>query len=78
MDCIVATGDYCRTRDYELELVNDHGLIIPHINFVEFDSPANNTQPKKSFRRFVKLQPAMKYRLVNTEKTTLKILANVL
>lgn len=59
------------TALYEVEMINDSGLIIPNIRVVEFDRQEIKKQNSKSFKRFLKIQPAIKHRLVNTnpEKT---------
>lgn len=57
------------TPVYELEILNDNGLIIPYIKIVDFDKKENLKQLSKSFKRFLKIQPAIRHRLVNYEKT---------
>jgi hypothetical protein len=52
---------------YEVELINDNGLIIPIINVVDFDKKQNFKQSNKSFKRYLKIQPALRHRLINTE-----------
>jgi hypothetical protein len=53
---------------YEVEIINDSGLIIPVINIVDFDKQENLKQSNKSFKRYLKLQPALTHRLINAEK----------
>lgn len=57
------------TTVYELEMLNDNGLIVPFINFVEFDKDESDKEESKAFKRFLKLQPALAHRLINTIKT---------
>lgn len=54
---------------YELEIINDNGLIIPFIKVVDFDKDENDKEQIKSFKRYVKIQPNLVHRLVNTQKT---------
>ena len=53
---------------YEVEIINDNGLIIPVINVVDFDKQENLKQSSKSFKRYLKIQPALRHRLINNEK----------
>jgi len=57
------------TPIYELEIINDNGLIIPNIKIVDFDKGENNRQQIKSFKRYLKIQPSTTHRMVNTIKT---------
>jgi hypothetical protein len=53
---------------YEVEIINDSGLIIPKINVVDFGA-GDDKQPSKEFKRFLKLTPAVRHIVVNTEQT---------
>lgn len=57
------------TPVYELEIINDNGLILPYISIVEFDKEENKKQHSKEFKRYLKIQPAVRHRLTNNEKT---------
>lgn len=57
------------TPIYELEMVNDNGLIIPFMRIVDFDKGETNKQQIKSFKKYIKIQPALKHRLTNIENT---------
>lgn len=58
------------TSVYELEIVNDNGLIIPRINIVEFEIEKKDNQLLKSFKKYLKIQPAPRHRIINEEITT--------
>ena len=58
------------TPIYELEVINDNGLIIPVVKVVDFDKEETKKQAYKSFKRYIKIQPAIRHRLVNTEKSS--------
>jgi hypothetical protein len=57
------------TPIYELEIINDKGLIIPYINVVDFDKEEDKKDTHKEFKRYIKIQPALIHRLINPEKT---------
>lgn len=54
---------------YELEILNDNGLIIPNIAIVEFDKKENLKQQSKEFKQYLKILPALRHRLVNVENS---------
>lgn len=58
------------TPVYEVEIINENGLIIPNINLVQLDKNDNNKQMSKSFKRYLKIQPAIRHRLANEERVT--------
>lgn len=57
------------TPIYELEILNDNGMIVPFIKLVEFDKEDEKKQLSKAFKRYIKIQPATRHRLTNAEKT---------
>lgn len=58
------------TPIYEIEIVSDNGLVIPIISLVEFDKQEDAKQLSKTFKKHIKIQPAVLHRLINPEKTT--------
>ncbi len=58
------------TPIYEVEIINDNGLILPLISVVDFDKKEELKQPIKSFKKYLKIQPALRHKLVNDAKTT--------
>jgi len=70
----------CRSRDYhnnrsnptpvyEVEIINDNGLVLPMIHVVDFETGENNKKLFKEVKSLLKIQPAIRHRLINNEKT---------
>ena len=58
------------TLVYEVELQQDGNLVVPVIQQVDFDKEKKLKQETKEFKRYVKIQPAIRHRVPNEEKTT--------
>jgi hypothetical protein len=64
------------THIFEVELINDNGTIYPNIEIVQFDKNEMLKTNLKSFRRYLKIAPALKQILVkdeNKEKDNIKL-----
>lgn len=57
------------TPVYQVEIVSDNGLVIPIVSLTEFDTQSDSKELSRSFKKFLKIQPAIKHRLINPEKT---------
>lgn len=56
------------TPIYEVEIMSDNGLIVPLIKVVDFANKEVNTQENKSLKKYLKIQPAIRHRVLNNEK----------
>ena len=52
---------------YEVELINQNGLVLPIINEYNFEKP--KFVNKKEMRRYIKIEPAIQHTILNKEKT---------
>jgi hypothetical protein len=57
------------TPVYEVEIQQDGGLVVPIIKVVEFSKKESLKQESKQFKRYIKIQPAIRHRMPNEEKT---------
>lgn len=55
---------------YEVEIINDNGLIVPYINVVDFYNPDENKDYFRNIKRFFRLAPAARHIILNEEKIT--------
>ncbi len=55
------------TKIFEVELINDNGTIYSNIQIVDFDKDESLKQDFKSFRRYLKISPALVQKSVNTQ-----------
>jgi hypothetical protein len=53
------------TPIFEIESINDGGAVYLNINIVDLQNRANNVQPSKSFKRFLKLKPSLGHTLID-------------
>lgn len=53
---------------YEIEILNDNGLIVPYINVVDFYNPDEKKSYSRDIKRFFKLAPAARHLILNEEK----------
>lgn len=53
---------------YEIEILNDNGLIVPYINVVDFYNPDENKIYSRNVKRFFRLAPAARHLILNEEK----------
>jgi hypothetical protein len=56
------------TPIYEVEILNENGLVIPITNVVDFAKKENNVDQNKSLKKYLKIQPAIRHRIFNAEK----------
>ena len=53
------------TDIYEFEMINDNGFIAPVVNVFQIKQKALDNQPSKSFKKYIKIQPAVAHTIVN-------------
>ena len=56
------------TPIYEVEILNENGLVIPITSVVDFAKKENNVDQNKSLKKYLKIQPAIRHRIFNAEK----------
>lgn len=58
------------TQIFEVEMINEKGMIFPIIKNFEFEKPAYSNS--KEIRRFIKIKPASEHTFLNQEKSQIK------